>query len=238
MKRINLISSPRNISTALMYSFAQRSDTHVIDEPLYGYYLQLTSADHPGKDEIIRTMETDPTAIIASLLQPTEKTVLFIKNMAHHHVHQVEERYFSSVTNVFLIRDPKQLIGSFAEVIHNPTMTDIGIARQCELYDYAQRLGQQPPVLDSGELLKNPEAVLQKLCHCLEIRFEKSMLSWKPGPRREDGIWAKYWYQNVHRSSGFQPQPTSNRSLPDYLMPLYEEARPYYEKLFEHSLKA
>jgi len=38
MIRINLWSSPRNVSTALMYSFAQRLDTTVVDEPLYAYY--------------------------------------------------------------------------------------------------------------------------------------------------------------------------------------------------------
>ena len=41
-KIISLWSGPRNVSTALMYSFAQRSDTQVIDEPLYAHYLQHT----------------------------------------------------------------------------------------------------------------------------------------------------------------------------------------------------
>ena len=35
--RLNVWSGPRNVSTALMYSFAQRSDTRVVDEPLYAY---------------------------------------------------------------------------------------------------------------------------------------------------------------------------------------------------------
>src|SRR5262245_34780274 len=112
-----------------MYSFAQRSDTRVIDEPFYGYYLKRTGADHPGKEEIIAAMETRPEQIVANLLSFNGKSVLFIKNMAHHLI-DIEPRFFTSVRNVFLVRNPKQLIGSFSRVIENPTMTDIGIARQ------------------------------------------------------------------------------------------------------------
>ncbi|WP_428842554.1 hypothetical protein [Panacibacter microcysteis] len=36
--RICLWSSPRNISTAMMYSFGRRADTIVFDEPLYAHY--------------------------------------------------------------------------------------------------------------------------------------------------------------------------------------------------------
>src|ERR687883_192922 len=46
--KLSVWSGPRNVSTALMYSFRQRPDTLVVDEPLYGHYLRVTSADHPG----------------------------------------------------------------------------------------------------------------------------------------------------------------------------------------------
>ena len=54
-KRICLWSGPRNISTALMYSFSQRNDTKVFDEPLYAHYLNSTTAYqyHPGAKEIL-----------------------------------------------------------------------------------------------------------------------------------------------------------------------------------------
>jgi len=235
--RINLISSPRNISTALMYSFAQRGDTRVVDEPFYGYYLKISSARHPGREEVIESMETDAVQIVEDLLSFNDKPVLFIKNMAHHLV-DVDNRFFVSVTNVFLIRNPEQLISSFAQVIAKPTMTDIGVAKQYEIYNHVTRRADEPVILDSGELLKNPEVVLTKLCGRLGIPFDRAMLSWKPGPRPEDGVWAKYWYQNVHKSSGFEPQATSTRQLPERLASLYEEALPYYREMFEEALKA
>ena len=59
VKIINLISGPRNVSTALMYSFAQREDTAVVDEPLYGHYLSLTHAPQPHWEEMIEVLEND-----------------------------------------------------------------------------------------------------------------------------------------------------------------------------------
>jgi len=236
MTRINLISCPRNISTALMYAFAQRSDTQVVDEPFYGYYLSMTGADHPGKDEIIAAMEPDPKKVVETLLSFNDKPVLFIKNMAHHLI-DIEERLYRSFVNIFFIRDPMKIIASYAQVRSNPTMTDIGIKQLHELYQYIQQLGQQPPIVDSGELLKNPKQMLQHLCERVGILFEESMLSWKPGPKPYDGVWAKYWYENVHRSTGFEPQATRHRPLPEHLLPLYHEALPYYQELYEQSIK-
>jgi hypothetical protein len=235
--RINLISSPRNISTALMYSFAQRADTKVVDEPFYGYYLSIRAVDHPGRDEIIAAMDTNQTTVVDSLLGASSDEVLFIKNMAHHLI-DIEERFLLNVTNVFLIRNPRQLIASFAQVIAGPTMNDICVRKQYELFRWLQDKGRDALVLDSGELLKDPGGVLGKLCSQVNLTFEPCMLSWKPGPRPEDGIWAKYWYANVHRSSGFEVQPTSSRPLPDFLLPLCEEAMPMYKTLFDRAIRA
>ena len=237
MLRINLISGPRNISTAMMYSFAQRADTKVIDEPFYGYYLKIRPTPHPGREDIIRVMETDPKKVVETLLNNTEKPVLFIKNMAHHLI-EIEERFFSSVMNVFLIRNPGQLIASFAQIIPNPTMTDIAVKKQHELFTWLKNSGKPPVVLDSGELLKDPQRVLRRLCSDLHLSFDRAMLSWKPGPRPEDGVWAIHWYQTVHTSGGFARQPTSNRPLPKNLEPLHSEALPYYTEMFEDSIKA
>ncbi|NCW57866.1 MAG: HAD family hydrolase, partial [Gammaproteobacteria bacterium] len=40
--RIAMWSGPRNLSTALMRSFGNRSDTVVVDEPFYAHYLLAT----------------------------------------------------------------------------------------------------------------------------------------------------------------------------------------------------
>jgi hypothetical protein len=206
----------------------------VVDEPFYGYYLSIRPVNHPGREEIVRSMETDPSRVVSALLEERAARVLMIKNMAHHLI-DIEERFFRSVSNVFLIRNPGQLIASFAKIIAEPTMTDIGVRKQYDLFCWLRDFAI-PAVLDSGDLLRDPRGVLQKLCGTLGIAFDPSMLSWKPGARPEDGIWARYWYDNVHRSTGFQVQETSSRPLPDNLLPLYEEALPLYNEMYRHSI--
>jgi len=215
-----------------MYSFAQRSDTKVLDEPFYGHYLLKTGVDHPGKEESIRSQEKEPEKIIAQIeaLQD-DFDVVFVKNMAHHH-EVLDFDYLKGYKNVFLIRDPKQLIASFAQVIEQPTMQDIGLKLEAEMLDYViENTEAKPIVLDSNIILADPQAGLERLCKDLGIPFQSSMLSWEKGPIPEDGTWAKYWYKNVHNSTGFMKQKTSDRPLPDHCQSLYEDSLPYYEKL-------
>ncbi|WP_258105828.1 sulfotransferase family protein [Marinoscillum sp. MHG1-6] len=235
---INLISSPRNVSTALMYAFAHRGDTKVVDEPYYAYYLYLTGADHPGKDEIIASQPTSYLEVVENMNRLEEQCGnVFIKNMAHHLI-EMDVDFLTKWTNLFLIRNPKQLIASFAQVIPNPTQTDIGIKRQFELYIFLKEMGQEPIVIDSGELLNNPIRVFSRLCDKLQIEMLPSMLKWEAGAIEEDGIWAKYWYKNVHQSTGFTAQKTSDRELPDRCQKLYEESLPFYQELYKHAIKA
>ena len=237
---IQLISGPRNISTALMYSFGNRGDTDIMDEPFYACYLSRYQVDyHPGTEAILASMSSDPNVVIDSIMQPSRgKRKLFIKNMAHH-MRGFDYSYSCEIKNVFLIRDPRQLINSFSKVIEEPAGTDIGVERELELYQELKSKGKYPPlVLDSGEILKDPEKVLKELCYKLEIHFTKRMLSWEPGARKEDGVWAKYWYDNVHKSIGFKKQIGSSAPLAEKFRKLYEEVAPYYNQLFEVAIKA
>jgi hypothetical protein len=231
---LNLISGPRNISTALMYSFAQRSDTQVIDEPFYACYLFKTKVDHPGKNEVLSAQSHDESVVRQSLFAVHYKPVLFIKNMAHHIEVLDDDSFLEQCINIFLIRDPKQIIASYAQVIANPVMRDIGIEYEFHLFDRVKN--QNPIVIDSGWLLQNPETVLRKLCEKAGLLFEDTMLHWPAGPKPYDGVWAPYWYANVHRSIGFERQITSTRPLPEQLKPLAEQADVYYRQLLQHAL--
>lgn len=238
MKRICLWSSPRNISTAMMYSFAQRPDTTAVDEPMYAHYLKTFGATHPGRDEILNTQENDGEKVIANVIMGDYKTPLvFFKQMTHHLLH-VNTDFLQHTENIIFIRNPSQIIASYSQIISNVTMHDTGIEYQFNLYNHLQKNNWPCIVLDSGELLKNPEAMLKKLCAALGIDFYEEMLHWIAGPKPYDGVWAKYWYDNVHKTTGFQLQQTSSRPLPPHLEPLYIESKKYYDSLFQYSLKA
>ena len=238
MTRINLWASPRNVSTAFMYCFAQRADTVVYDEPLYAHYLRVTGASHPGRAAILAAMEPDGQRVVDELLLgPHEQPVAFFKQMTHHLV-EMDWGFMRACKNVLLIRDPAAFITSYSKVIASPSLEDIGIKQQWDLCQYLQASGDLTAVIDAKELLKNPEKVLTQLCERLEIPFTKDMLSWEKGPRPEDGVWAPYWYKNVHQSSGFQPYKAKEIHIPEDLTALVEEASTYYQHLYPLSLKS
>ncbi len=237
-KRICLWSGPRNISTALMYSFAQRSDTRVFDEPLYAHYLQQTNADtyHPGAKEILENMENDGSKVVEMMMGSHDRPVVFFKNMTHHLL-KLDRSFMADVLHVILTRDPVEMLPSFAKVIEHPTMDDVGYALHIELLDYFQKIGVDPIVLDSKKVLLNPTSVLTQLCDRLGISFDENMLKWPAKARPEDGVWAKYWYESIHKSTAFMPYKPKVEPFPEYLKPLLEACNPYYESLEKLSIK-
>jgi len=238
-KPICLWSGPRNVSTALMYSFAQLSGVRVIDEPLYGHYLRVSGADHPGRDEILNAMNCDGGAVIRDIMNrqnADNSRVLFVKHMAHHLV-DLDLEFLRSTSNIFLIRDPREMLPSLTIQLPQATLADTGLLRQCELFEDLVDEGQQPVILDSRELLLNPENVLRELCALLDIEFKIEMLTWEAEARPEDGIWAPHWYHAVHKSTGFAAYEAKS-GFPDHLRGLLDECSPYYEKLYRHALRA
>ena len=231
-KRICLWSGPRNISTALMYSFAQRSDTKIVDEPLYAHYLDKTDADqyHPGSEEILGTMEKDGEKVIEKMLGPQSSPVVFYKQMTHHLI-DLKLDFLQHTINVILTRDPKEMLPSYDKAVKNPSMKDVGYAAHLKLYDYLCSIDKKPLVLDSRRILENPKKQLSSFCEKLGIDFQEEMLHWKAGPRKEDGCWAKYWYASVHQSTGFSPYSPKTEAFPKHLIPLLNECQPIYNKI-------
>ena len=237
MSFIHLISGPRNISTSLMYSFGNRDDCTIIDEPFYAYYLKKTGLDHPGRDEVLRSQESDRLKVLSKIFNdPYSNPVVFIKNMAHH-IFDGDEAFLMECSNIFLIRHPKKVIHSFSKVISNPDINDIGIGRQLELYNHLQKLNGDQIVIDSDLLLADPRSVLSQLCNKLNINFQDKMLKWNPGPRKEDGVWAKYWYGNTHQSTGFKKINSGDITLSKLNEDLLQRTLPLYSELFERAIK-
>jgi hypothetical protein len=232
-KRICLWSSPRNISTALMYSFAQRPDTTAVDEPLYAHYLTSTDADeyHPGAEKIIADQQNRAEDVIDEVIFGSyEPPVVLFKQMTHHLV-DLDWGFLENTVNVILTREPRDMLLSYSKQVEQPTMRDVGYAKQLELVGYLKEIGQQPMVVDSKEILKNPREKLSTLCSHLAIPFDETMLSWPAGPRAEDGVWAEYWYDSVHNSTGFKPYKPKTASFPKHLESLLDECNQMYSKL-------
>lgn len=236
--RINIWSSPRNLSTALMYSFRQRADTTVVDEPLYAHYLQLTGRDHPGRDDVLKTQSTDGAAVVDEVvLGPYDTDVVMFKQMAKHLV-GLDRSFLHRCRNVLLTREPADMLASFAKGVPDAGLDDTGLVELVEILDWLEADGQEPIVVEAGELLSDPAEVLGQLCDRLGLAYDPAMLTWPAGPKPEDGIWGRHWYDGVWASTGWQPRVERVPNLTPHLAAVLVEAQPLYERLARRRLTA
>ncbi len=236
---IAMWSGPRNISTALMRSWASRGDTHVIDEPFYAHYLHATGYDHPGAGEIIAAYETDWRLVIDQLLANSgSKAIYYQKHMTQHMLDHIDRSWLSEISNCFLIRDPRRMLLSFAKVIPNPRLDQTGLPQQVELFNTVkQATGQVPPVVAARDVLRDPEGTLRRLCAALDVAFDRAMLGWRPGKHASDGIWAKHWYAGVQASTGFAPYQEDDSPVPDNMRALLDDCQQLYDQMAPYCIR-
>lgn len=237
--RIAMWSGPRNLSTAMMYSFGARADFAVVDEPFYSAYLTRTGLEHPMRDEIIASQPSDPKAVVARLLGPIpgDKPHFYQKHMTQHMIEGISRDWIAKVTNIFLIRHPARVAASFSAKYDRPTLTDIGFLQQLDLFEQLKASGQTPIVVDSADIRRDPEGMLRRLCDAIGLSWDSAMLAWPEGGHPNDGVWAPHWYGAVHRSTGFAPAEGNLPELTEDQAALAEAAMPYYLPLSEVALR-
>lgn len=235
--RIAMWSGPRNISTAMMRSFENRTDCAVVDEPFYAAYLAETGLDHPMRAEVLAAQPTDWRAV-AEGLAAADGVLVYEKHMAHHMLPGFGLDWVKGCRNAFLIRDPAEVLASYVAKRGEVTLDDIGVVQQRTIFEReADRLGKAPPVVRGADVTADPRGTLGKLCDALGIGFSEAMLSWPAGPRDSDGVWAPAWYDSVWKSTGFStPERSAYPPLPDDLRRLADTARPHYEAMLAHRL--
>ena len=236
MIKIAMWSGPRNLSTALMYSFGNRADFAVVDEPFYAHYLRETGLAHPMRDDVLASQPQDADQVIQSLTNPISQH-FYQKHMCQHMLPSVPRGWINTVKNVFLIRHPARVIASFGAKYEDFGLADIGFSQQLELFEMLRAEGHTPLVIDSADIREEPEPMLTKLCAALDLSFDPAMLSWPKGGHPSDGVWAAHWYNTVHSSTGFAgpegPLPVLETEAQQELL---AKALPIYERLAAHKL--
>jgi hypothetical protein len=238
--RIAMWSWPRNISTAMMRSWENRPDCSVVDEPFYACYLAETGLEHPCRDAIIASQGTARDEVVDQLTTGEVATPLqYQKHMTHHMPRGMDLAWCAGLRHCFLIRDPAEVIASYLQKMPVVSEDAIGIVRQAELFEeIAAITGAMPAVIDSADVLRDPEGILCQLCHALNVSWEASaMLSWPAGSRTSDGVWAPHWYQSVEASTGFAPYRPRQPKLAGDARALAEAMAPCYQRLAEHRLQ-
>lgn len=189
---IHMWCGPRSLSTGTMYSFAQRPDTKVVDEPLYPHWLARNpSIFRPYKEELFKTYSTDGNAVLrdVGLNGGNGKRIIFMK----HIIKQLEgvDRsvlFNQNAKHVFLVRDPLEMIMSWGvkTEVHQEdcSLETMGLPTLVDLYSTIRKnTGVAPSVVDSNMLKEDPRAILTELCNALGIPFCEEQLSWPAGPK-------------------------------------------------------
>ena len=235
--RISLWSGPRNCSTALMYSFGSRSDTEIVDEPLFAHYLLESGAQRPSREEVLETMEADAWALVQQIQRPPAQGAhKFMKHMACH-LRGFAPEIFAEDLHLILVRHPSRVLSSYTEHIALPTLEDLGYAWQLNWFRRCQKTGWPVAVLDSDAIVAQPEESLRKVCGFLGMSWDPDMLSWPAGGRAEDGVWARFWYDRIHKSTGWEAaSPGALPEVAPHLREVHAACLPFYTELLESSL--
>ncbi len=238
-KVICMWSGPRNLSTAMMRSFENRVDTVVWDEPFFAPWLFATGKDHPGRKETLERHEINPTKIAQEcLVAPSGGESFYLqKHMPHHMENDFPLEWTKHCQHFFLLRRPDAVIASYAKGRTEFVIEDIGFLQQIKLYDKLVAEGHNVPIIDSDDILANPEAMLIALCKTLNMPFDPAMLNWPAGPRDTDGAWAPYWYKSVESSTGFTGRRQEPPVVPKLYQEMAEQCRPAYDALLALSIK-
>lgn len=231
---IHMWAAPRSLSTTLMYSFAQRDDMEVLDEPLYATFLQVTGFDRPYREDVLSKMESDGNKVVKDIIYgPGRKKHRLCKHIAKQRVPGLPNDLMKKGKHFILIRNPLDILPSFEKVVP-PSLVELSLAEMVAIYSELSQLGRPPPVVDAAELQRDPEATLSDLCEDLEIPFQPTMLKWEAGPKAIDGVWAPWWYATVHKSTGFQPPRKYPAPFPMSLYDVLEQSLPFYNLLRRH----
>tara|TARA_B100001079_G_scaffold268065_1_gene277796 strand:+ start:78 stop:749 length:672 start_codon:yes stop_codon:yes gene_type:complete len=223
-----------------MRSFENRNDTFVSDEPFYAHFLKQTGVDHPMRDEVIKSGNPNWATVSDYLTNtiPDGKSVWYQKHMAQHNLPGVDLGWAEKVFNCFLIRDPKEVILSYTKKYAISSVYQLGLPQQFDLFTQLREKGEVAPIiLDSTDILTNPESMLKKLCRTLGIPFTNKMLKWPKGRRKSDGVWGKHWYNAVEQSTSFQAYQKKCEKIPIEYTAIYEESIEFYLQLYNQRIQ-
>jgi hypothetical protein len=231
---ISLWSGPRNCSTALMYSLAQRTDMAVRDEPLFGHFLAHTGVERPSREATLAAWPTTPEAALARCKPDANGPPhLFLKHMGNH-IEGLTREAFADHQHVILTRHPDAVLKSYAAHVKEPTMLDLCYGHQHAWLDHCKQSAWPLHVVDSDALLERPRQVLEGLCDQLGLPWDEAMMQWPAGPRPEDGPWARHWYGRVHQSTGWESRPPASYPVSTNMRALRDDALSLYKSMVGH----
>jgi hypothetical protein len=164
--------------------------------------------------------------------------IVYQKHMAHHLLPTMDRDWLALLRHAFLIRNPLEMLISLTRHVPDAEIEDTGLPQQVQLHrQMTAKTGAPPSVLDARDVLQDPEGALRALCCALDVPFDPRMLQWSPGPRRTDGAWGPYWYQEVYETTTFATYRPPKGELQPRFGDLLERCQPMYDELYSSRLR-
>ncbi|XP_071953470.1 uncharacterized protein [Antedon mediterranea] len=247
---------PRSVSTAFTRSMESIDNVAIYLEP-YG------CAEHFGPEGRLIPKDTSPTEmeytydkVKASLEDKSlENKCVFVKDMGYA-VHKRYDKIAKGYKHSFLIRHPIKSFLSYYNMMVSTGADDVdgnfiswlpeglGYQELWELYCYIENEnGKKPFVVNSEDLLNDPQQVLKQYCEAVGFEYNDGLLNWDSKPKVKwnmaQAVWdlepIYNWFSNSLTAGGFKkglskPLP-SIEELPKIVQECVRKSMPYYEKL-------
>ncbi len=245
-----LWATPRSTSTAFEWMMRQRGDLACFHEPFGMAWYQGPEARAPRHaPPEKRRPEASFAHIWDQIQRAAETRPVFVKDMPHHTDHLWDDAFLGRIRHSFLIRDPAKVLASLHRAYQKAGWEggfeahEISFGPQRRLFDLLlARDGTASPLIDSDDLLEDPETVVKAYCQAIGIPFIREALSWSPGAR-DEVLWYdgndNIWHASLRDSDGLKPVPRTRvdpTSLPDHLSTYFPAFKGHYDRLHKHRL--
>ena len=244
-KILALWAIPRSTSTAFEWMMRQRGDFNCLHEPFGEAWYQ---GENPMWPRFKKGDKSTPGLSLestwADIKARANKGPVFIKDFPHYINHIWNADFLSHFTHAFLIRDPAKTISSMYNKWPDFDELEVGFPEQRALFDLLTALnGKSPPVIDSDDLLENPDAIVSAFCNSVGIPFLPKAMNWKAGKDPSAHSWwdGGSFHANLAQSTGLKPQIRRYVDIadtPERVQRVYMGMKPHYEHLYQHRIKA
>ena len=243
-KIVALWAVPRSTSTAFEWMMRQRSDLDCLHEPFGEAWYQ---GEAPLWPRFTEGEKTTPGLTLESVWADIQRRAcegpVFIKDFPHYINHLWTPQFLACFTHAFLIRDPAKTLTSLHHQWNDFDELEVGFPEQRALFDLLTALnGAPPPVIDSDDLLENPESMTRAFCQSVGLPFIQEALSWEPGGDPSEHSWwdGGSFHANLAQSTGLRPQKRKYVELdraPERVRQVHRRMKPHYDHLYQHRLR-
>ena len=242
---ICLWAHPRSMSTAMERVMRERGDFKCFHEPfMYDYYVHR-------KVEHMPHFDIDPAAPVSfediktMLLEQSQHTPVFIKDMSYYVVPQLfsDMEFARRLTHTFLIRNPVFSILSYFKLDNDVTIEQIGLEAQYRHVIWLQKnLSRHPLILMAEDIRENTRGAITRYWQQLGLEVRRKAFDWNADQTPEDWQQVSGWHANVSSSQGIRKASRENDIKREQefnrlaekhprLQALLDHHQPYYNKL-------